>query len=111
MGAIIKHINRIIFNDYLIKTKKTGNLQTLAKKNGVSKSTMSDIIVEMKSLGFPIRYDRQRNTYQYEEEGEMIKSLFMKYGEVLNRNEMQCIGSTEDICFSERAIFKLCKNL
>jgi len=107
---MIKYINRIKFMDHLIKRKATGNLETFARKNRISKSTLSEIIQEMKELGFPIKYDRTRNTYYYEQDGEMIKCLFLKYGEVLTRNETQKIGKDEELCFSKTAIFELCQN-
>lgn len=106
MGTITRHINRIIFINYLIRRNRTEDLETLANKKGISKSTRSAIILEMKSLGFPIKFNRKIHSYFYEGEGEMIKSLFLKYGEVLSRKEMQHVGNIEELCFSEKAVFQ-----
>jgi len=38
----------------------------------------------MKELSFPIKYDRTRNTYYYDEAGEMVKNLFIKDGQNLS---------------------------
>lgn len=106
-----KYINRIAFIDYLIRKKATGDLEAFARKNDVSTRTLSDILKDMKELGFPIKFDRSKNSYVYEEEGEMIKSLFLKYGDVLSRDEMKQIGTVENLCFSEKAVFVLCKEI
>jgi hypothetical protein len=106
--SMIRYLKRITFIDYLIQKKGTGNLETFAIKNNVSTRTLSDIIKEMRELGFPIKYDRCKNSYVYEEEGEMIKSLFLKYGKVLDREELRQIGRVENLCFCEKAIFVPC---
>lgn len=108
--AILKHIKRLKYIDYLIKKKATGNLENFAKKNGLCKRAMTDVLMDMKELGFPIKYDRTRNTYYYDEKGEMVKQLFVKDGQVLTREEMAAIGRDENLCFSEITIFELCKN-
>ncbi len=61
--AILKHIKRLKYIDYLIKRKATGDLENFASKNGLSKRAMSDVLNEMKELCFPIKYDRTRYTY------------------------------------------------
>ncbi|WP_300601759.1 hypothetical protein [Niabella sp.] len=107
--GIAKYINRLKYIDYMIKRKATGNLETFAKKNRLSKSSLSEILSEMKGMGFPIKYDRARSSYYYEEEGEMINSLFMKYGEILSREEVKVISPSEKLCFSPAAIFEICR--
>lgn len=106
--AILKHIKRLIYIDNLIKRKATGNLGNFAAKNGLSKRAMTDVLTEMKELGFPIKYDRTRNTYYYMEQGEMVKNLFVKNGKVLSKEQMTDV-SMDDLCFSEITIFELCK--
>jgi hypothetical protein len=105
------YVTRITFIDYLIKKKATGSLDTLARKNNLSRRSLAEILKEMKELGFPIKFDRVKNSYIYEEDGEMIKSLFLKYGDVLSRKEMKQTGSIENLCFSEKAIFRPCKEI
>ena len=60
----------------LIKKRATGDRMSFANKAGMSKSMLSEYIQEMKELGFPIRYCRRQNTYYYEYDGIMVKSLF-----------------------------------
>lgn len=108
--SIIKHIKRITYINYLISKKSTGSLENFAQKNNISTRTLSEILCDMKELGFPIKFDRNKNSYIYTEEGEMVKNLFLKYGEVLNRQELKIIGKDDELCFSEKAIFVPCNN-
>ena len=107
--AILKQIRRLKYIDYLIKRKATGNLENFASRNGLCKRAMTDLLNEMKELGFPIRYDRSRNTYYYHEEGEMVKNLFVKKGEILSKEQAAKIGIDDELCFSEITVFELCK--
>lgn len=107
--AILKHVRRLIYIDSMIKRKATGNLENFAAKNGVCKRAMTDILNEMKELGFPIKYNRMRNTYYYHEEGEMVKNLFIRDGQILSKDEAATIGGDNNLCFSELTVFELCK--
>lgn len=93
----------------MIKKKATGDLEKFANRNGLSKRAMSDVLSEMKELGFPIKYDRFRNTYYYEEMGEMVKNLFIKDGQILSKEQVAKIGKNENLCFSKITVFELCK--
>jgi hypothetical protein len=66
----------------------------------------------MKEIGFPLKYDRQLNTYYYEEDGGMTECLFVKKGEILSEDEIKDIiggrDSTE-ICFSKYKVFEVCE--
>jgi len=108
--ALLKHIKRLKFVDFMIKRKATGDLERFANKNGLSKRAMSDVLSEMKELGFPIKYDRHRNTYYYDEAGEMVKNLFIKDGQILSIEQAAKIGDNHNLCFSEITVFELCKN-
>ena len=108
--AILKHIRRLKYIDYMIKRKATGDLDDFARKNGLCKRAMSNVLKEMKELGFPIKYDRIRKTYYYDELGEMVKHLFVKEGQI-SREQAAIIGKDANLCFSETTIFELCKNI
>jgi len=108
--AILKHIKRLKYIDYLIKRKATGSLETLAKKNGVCKRAMTDILNEMKELGFPIKYDRTRCTYFYDQQGKMVENLFVSEGQILTREQVGNIGDVDLLCFSEITVFKICSD-
>lgn len=106
--SLLKYINRLKFIDYMIKRKATGNLESFARKNNLCKRTMTEVLSEMKELGFPIKYDRNRHSYYYEEDGKMVDKLFIKNGEILSRKEAAKIGKDANLCFSEILVFKPC---
>ena len=56
----------------LIRRKQTGTPEKLAEKFGVSDRTMDNLIKTMKNKGFPIAYCRNRQTYHYKYEIEVI---------------------------------------
>lgn len=109
MSALIKAIKRLEYANYLIKKRATGDLETFAKKMKLSKSVVKELLNQMRELGAKISYDRNKNTYYYEEDGEFCISKFMQYGEKLTREDAGKIGKPEELCFSEKAIFILCK--
>jgi len=94
----------------MIKRKATGDLEDFARKNGLCKRAMTDVLTEMKELGFPIKYDRIRRTYYYEEMGEMVKYLFVKEGQA-SGEQATVTGQDDNLCFSEITVFELCKNV
>lgn len=109
--GVIRHIKRLQYIDYIIRRKATGNLETFAEKNRMSKRGLAAILQEMKEMGFPVKYSRQLNSYYYEEEGEMVRCLFVKHGELLSRDEAAGIGDqAENLCFSKVAVFEICEN-
>jgi DNA-binding IclR family transcriptional regulator len=110
--SIIRHIKRLRFLDFLIQKRATGDLENFAKKARLSKSGLSVVLQEMKEMGFPIKYDRQSNSYYYEEEVEMVQCLFIRKGDVLSREEAQSIladsNEITNLCFSKVRIFEVC---
>ncbi|ANI89191.1 hypothetical protein A9P82_07740 [Arachidicoccus ginsenosidimutans] len=136
--SILRYLNRLVFIDYLVKRKATGDLQTFANKNGLSKSHMELTLKEMKEMGFPIKYDRNLHTYYYEKDGEMVKSFFINYDEeetpdkkaktrklnlnnsedvhILSREEAKKVTSStislsydiNNLCYSPTMIFQPC---
>ena len=64
----------------------------------------------MKEMGFPIKYSRTLNSYYYEKDGQMVKSLFIESGQILSREELKKIDSKriKNICFSSTTIFEIC---
>lgn len=108
--GILRQIKRLQYIDYIIKRKATGSLETFAAKNRLSKRGLAVILQEMKEMGFPVKYSRQLNSYYYEEEGEMVKCLFVKLGEVIPREEFANIGKqVNKLCFSKAAVFEICE--
>ena len=106
--ALLKHINRLKYVDYMIRRKATGDLNRFAQKNGLCKRAMASVLQEMRELGFPIKFDRKRNTYYYQEQGEMVKALFVKGDQLLSRDQIAVIGNLGNLCFSEVNVFERC---
>lgn len=63
------HFNRLEHLDYLIRLKATGNPNSLAKKMRLSVRTIFGYIDILKSLGAPISYNKEKETYYYTENG------------------------------------------
>jgi predicted DNA-binding transcriptional regulator YafY len=64
---INKYINRLQQLDQLIRQKCTGTPKQLAGKLNLSERQTYICIEEMKDLGLPISYNRNRQTYYYTE--------------------------------------------
>lgn len=109
--SLLKVIRRLEYANFLIRKKATGNLETFARKMNLSKSAVKDILYEMRTLGAKIKYNKRRNSYYYEEDGEFCISKFLKYGDVLPKDEASKIGKPEELCFSEKAVFVPCKEI
>lgn len=67
----LKFISRTRRLDSLIRRKSTGSPAQLAHRLGVSEATIYRYIQEMKDMGAPIRYCRERQSYRYECEYEL----------------------------------------
>jgi hypothetical protein len=110
--SLIRHIQRLKFIDLLVRKKATGNLQTFAEKNRLSKRGLTVILEEMRNIGFAIKYSRRLNSYYYDEDGEMVQCLFIKKGELLSREEVRQIEGNDvgNLCFSKTRVFEVCDN-
>ncbi len=106
------YFKRLTFIDYLTRKKATGNLAAFAAKNRLSKNGLLYVLKEMKEMGFPIRYSRTLNTYYYDKDGQMVKSLFDDNTRILSREELKAIVNinSENLCFSDTTVFELCDN-
>jgi predicted DNA-binding transcriptional regulator YafY len=60
---------RIAIIDQLIQLENTGNSHQLASTLGIARCTLFNYLNDMKELGAPIEYCRQRNTYYYRDKG------------------------------------------
>jgi len=82
--AFLKYFQRVKRLDDLIKKKATGGPNDLAKKMHLSRSILMDYLSEMKSLGFPIKFCKHRNSYYYENDWQTEDKLIKK---VLTREQ------------------------
>lgn len=108
MAALIKVIKRLEYANFLIRKRATGDLETFARKMKLSTRSIKSMLFEMRELGAKIKYDRNRKTYYYEDDGEFCISKYMRYGQILTREEMSNIGKPDELCFSEKATFVIC---
>lgn len=108
--SLVSKIKRLRFIDYLIQRKATGTPDRLSSRIGISKRSLAEMIKEMKELGFPIKYDKYRQSYRYEEEGGLVESLFINKYKLPTLEQMRLINSENlhTLCFSESKIFKKC---
>ncbi|MGN6439876.1 MAG: hypothetical protein ACTHMM_25340 [Agriterribacter sp.] len=109
--SLLKAIKRLEYANFLIRKKATGDLETFARKMKLSKSAVKEILHEMRTLGATIKYNKLRKSYYYEEDGEFCISKFMKYGDILPKDEVDKIGRPEELCFSEKSVFVPCKEV
>ena len=77
------HFNRLEHLDYLIRLKATGNPDSLAKKMCLSVRTIFGYIDILKSLGAPIAYNKEKQTYDYTESG----AFYFKFKKDTNVSE------------------------
>ncbi|NSL85519.1 winged helix-turn-helix domain-containing protein [Chitinophaga sp. Mgbs1] len=84
--SLRRYLERLHLIDNLIRKKQAGSQQQLASKVGVSRSSLNEFLKEMKEEGFPIKYCKKSNTYYYEEDGNMVSSLFELSKEDLNKH-------------------------
>lgn len=71
-----KYLQKISYLHSLIQRKGTGCQKEFAKKAKLSRSMLNEYLKEMKELGFPISYSRERNSYYYTENIKFRDSLF-----------------------------------
>lgn len=62
LSIYLKRVNRL---HLLIKRKSTGSPEEFAQKMNLSRSALLKNLSELRQLGFPIEYDRTRNSYHY----------------------------------------------
>lgn len=84
-----------------IKEENTGTLEHLARRLGVSRSTVYEMLTYLREVGARITYSRGRETFYYEKKFQLKVSISVT---VLNEEE-------EHIIFGGGAIPPLNKNI
>lgn len=79
----IEHFRNI--ND-LIERRVTGTPAAMAVKVNCSPTTLFAYLAMMREMGAPIRYNRHKETYYYEEDGCFVVG-FRRYGDVIRSGE------------------------
>jgi len=62
---LLKYTDRLRHADQLIRLEATGTPRYFAQKLGISESYLYGILEEMKEMGLPLSYNRNRLTYVY----------------------------------------------
>ena len=100
---IAKQKNRLERIDFLLRQKNTGTSFEFAEKIGIGRTTLMDIIDELRSLGFPIEYNYTKKSYEYAQEGRLV---FCFSGSNLDKNDMKNIkGGNASVFFEKPCIF------
>ncbi|RDC57310.1 HTH domain-containing protein [Pedobacter chinensis] len=75
---IFEYIDRINLLHKLIKERKTGTPEKLAKRLNISKGRLYQLIEELRLMEVPIAYSRSFETYYYTLDYEISASLSLK---------------------------------
>ena len=65
--TFFEHVDRIKRLDSLIRHKATGSPEELADRMDVSRATIFRHLDDLRSVGAPIAYEKDRQTYYYDE--------------------------------------------
>jgi biotin operon repressor len=76
--SIIKQKNRLERIDQILRQKNSGPSHEFASKIGISRTTLMDILDELRTIGFPIVYNHASKNYEYEYDGRLIFSFVYK---------------------------------
>lgn len=69
--TLFEHLHRLRRLDALIRRKATGRPEDLARRLDVSRATLFRYIEDLRAFGAPVAYDKERQTYRYEEPFEL----------------------------------------
>lgn len=92
---IIERINRL---HKLIEQERTGTPTDLAKKLGISRSTLYNMIEELKSYDAPIEYSRSRGTFYYTKGFDM--DIQLSFGKIHDESELKKINGGSKVFHS-----------
>lgn len=122
--SLFNHISRLFFIDKLIEKQATGTPEQFARKNRLSKSGLLKVLQDMKRLGYPIAYNRSKQCYSYQEQGEkpvlgaLKKMKFNLEDKMLNgkltRNDLKKVLSSDPrvdytkLCYHPVRFFEEC---
>ncbi len=70
------YLFKLSYLSELIDNKNTGTADHIAEKLGISRRTIFRYLKDLKLMGAEISFDQKRNTYVFEEEFNVINSLF-----------------------------------
>jgi len=101
--ALYNYLNRIERLDSLIRHKCTGTPKELAKKLDISERWLYIFLDELKTdLGCPIRYDRKRRSYVYDEPGK----LMIGFTHEMEKQEIKKVSGGSFLNFFSHCIYR-----
>lgn len=106
--SIERYLKLISSLDFYIRRKATGNTNEFSRKIGTSRRTLLRHLKDLKTLGFPIKYNKKRNSYIYTEEGRLTKSLFQN-GTEISKQEQKKINGGRSIITSSISLYEISK--
>ncbi len=96
---VFEYLERISMMHKLIKGSKTGSPEEFARRLGVSRTSLYELIDEMKIRGAPIKYSKAARTFYYREPFEILVNCSIRPLTV--REQEKTAGG----CFSDRILF------
>lgn len=96
---VFEYLDRISMMHKLIKGRKTGTPEEFAGLLGVSRTSMYELIDEMKIRGAPIKYSKAARTFYYGEPFEILVNCSLR---PLTVKEQEKTGGG---CFTDRILF------
>jgi len=96
-------LNRVSRIHSLVMRKNTGCPEEFARKMNLSRSALLKDLSELKELGFPIEYDKHRNSYRYNLDKMENGASFDVSPEVLKK----IFGGKKD-CNASRSLERIC---
>lgn len=81
---LIEHIHLLSRLDNLIRRKATGTPKKLSQLLGVSERHVYRLINDLKVIGFPVKYNRVKDTYFYKGEVSIRFEILINENSILN---------------------------
>lgn len=72
----VEQIERLQYLDELIRKKSTGSPQQLAKRIGLSRSQLYNLIGYLNDMGMEVRFSRVRNSFYYSSQNKEFEIKF-----------------------------------
>lgn len=96
---VFEYLDRISMMHKLIKVRKTGPPEEFARRLGVSRTSLYELIDEMRIRGAPIKYSKSAGTFYYREPFEILVNCSLR---PLNVQEQEKTGGG---CFPGKILF------
>ncbi|MDR9364576.1 MAG: helix-turn-helix domain-containing protein [Balneolaceae bacterium] len=72
----VEQIERLKYLDELIRKGNTGTPDELARRLGISRSQLYNLINYFNDLGVPVKFSRRKNSFYYHEDDKNLEITF-----------------------------------